>query len=440
MGQIAFLLIGSESIRQRWFVMAGLGALLAAAGVFLVLDAQDGETLLPNGVLGFVFLLEGLFAILTALAGQVGVSRAISALKAGGLIIIGGLIIQYPDTNTYIVTILFSAAFAVDGATRIGTASIVRFRNWRLVVAWGIFELMLALVIAADWPIPRAKNIHFCVGLLLLFSGWVLIRMSLMIRSLEPEAAILTLPMFGKRAWYDHAPVLLGDDPNPKSSEAMVVRVWTPVGSADVANRRVVMDRYIAALDRNGTISTGHAALDLPPDVYISHYPAQEIEQSAGAFMNALRATADNDIPGRFQPSYEVERASWCDADAEVAFRNFNARRLRAFWIGYRQENTYNLTNRNCSVAVASALDAALEGTLASPYPWLRLLRLMCNPDLWVAAAIRAHAEAMTWTPGLVLDYARALHRLVEPTRITWFERLKGALALLLPKSKAPAA
>ncbi|OYZ93614.1 MAG: hypothetical protein B7Y01_01225, partial [Xanthobacter sp. 17-67-6] len=143
MGQIAFLLIGSESVRQRWFVMAGLGALLAAAGGFLILDAQDGQTLLPNGVLGFVFLLEGLFAILTALAGQVGVSRTISTLKAAGLIVIGCLIIRYPDANTYIVTILFSAAFAVDGATRIGTASIVRFRNWRLVVAWGIFELLL---------------------------------------------------------------------------------------------------------------------------------------------------------------------------------------------------------------------------------------------------------------------------------------------------------
>ena len=26
----------------------------------------------------------------------------------------------------------------------------------------------------------------------------------------------------------------------------------------------------------------------------------------------------------------------------------------------------------------------------------------------------------MTWTPGLVLDYARALHRVVEPPPVPW--------------------
>ncbi|MFG1462232.1 protease [Xanthobacter sp. DSM 24535] len=439
MGQIAFLLIGSESMRQRWFVMAGVGALLMACGLFLMVDAMDGVTLLSNGLLGFVFLLEGVFAIFATLTGRSGVSRIISALKAAVLIGLAYLIIQFPDANIYIVTVLFSAAFVFDGATRIATASIVRFRGWRVVIAWGAFEILLAALIAADWPIPRTKNIPFCVSLLLTFSGWVLIRMSLMLKTLEPEAAILTLPMFGARAWYDHAPILLGDDPDPKSTEPMTVHVWTPTGSADVSGRRVLLDRYIAAVDRQGMISTGHSALELPPNLYISHYPGHEIEQGAGAFMTSLRATADNDLPGRFQPSYAEERAAWCDADAHVSFRNFNARRLRAFWIGYRQENTYNLTNRNCSVAVASALDAALEGTLASRYPWLRLLQLLCDPDLWVAAAIRAHAEAMTWTPGLVLDYARALHRLVEPTELPWIERLKGALAFLLPKSKAAA-
>jgi hypothetical protein len=30
----------------------------------------------------------------------------------------------------------------------------------------------------------------------------------------------------------------------------------------------------------------------------------------------------------------------------------------------------------------------------------------------------------MTWTPGLVLDYARALHALVEPQPSSWRRRL----------------
>lgn len=166
--------------------------------------------------------------------------------------------------------------------------------------------------------------------------------------------------MFGARKWYDNAPVLVDDDeagpPAPRiaNTEKLTIYVWTPVGSADVRGRRMLVDRYLAAVDAHGTISTGHAALELKPDVYISHYPAEEIERDTADFARILRATADNDVKGRFQPSYAYERANWCDADQKVEFTNYDARRLRAYWAGYRQADTYNLTNRNCSSAVVA--------------------------------------------------------------------------------------
>ncbi|MGB9330458.1 MAG: hypothetical protein WCB10_06795 [Steroidobacteraceae bacterium] len=42
-------------------------------------------------------------------------------------------------------------------------------------------------------------------------------------------------------------------------------------------------------------------------------------------------------------------------------------------------------------------------------------LRSLCNPELWVASQLRKYAEAMAWTPGLVLDYARALRVAINP-------------------------
>ena len=74
------------------------------------------------------------------------------------------------------------------------------------------------------------------------------------------------------------------------------------------------------------------------------------------------------------------------------------------------------------------ALEAALEGTLGTRAAWGRFWRLLVNPDLWFAALLRARAESMTWTPGLVLDYARALRELVEPQRSPWRRRLQVAL------------
>jgi hypothetical protein len=79
-------------------------------------------------------------------------------------------------------------------------------------------------------------------------------------------------------------------------------------------------------------------------------------------------------------------------------------------------------------VTVALALEAALEGTLGIRATWGRFWRLLINPDLWVAALLRARAESMTWTPGLVLDYARALHAIVEPEPSPWLRRLRLTL------------
>jgi hypothetical protein len=205
-----------------------------------------------------------------------------------------------------------------------------------------------------------------------------------------------------------------------------VVHIWTPVGSAENPERRLLIDRYVAAVDGKGMISTGHSSLELLPDIYISHYPLLEIDHSPEDFVHSLRATAENDVPGKFQPSYALESADWCPADAQVEFHTYDANRLRAHWEAYRRDNTYNLTNRNCSVTVAVALEAALEGMLDDGTAWRHFFLLVANPDLWIAALLRARAESMTWTPGLVLDYARALHSIVEPQKSPWGERLQS--------------
>jgi hypothetical protein len=68
-----------------------------------------------------------------------------------------------------------------------------------------------------------------------------------------------------------------------------------------------------------------------------------------------------------------------------------------------------------------------LEGTLDDGTAWRRFFLLIGNPDLWIAALLRARAESMTWTPGLVLDYARSLQAVVQPQRSPWLRRLQAS-------------
>jgi hypothetical protein len=45
-----------------------------------------------------------------------------------------------------------------------------------------------------------------------------------------------------------------------------------------------------------------------------------------------------------------------------------------------------------------------------------------------VAAQIRKHAATMAWTPGLTLDYARALSMLVDPRPYGWVKMARMAM------------
>ncbi|MFG1381711.1 protease [Xanthobacter sp. V3C-4] len=440
MVQLAFILVGARALRDRWWVLLALALTFIGVACLILLDAMDGTMSVATQVFGGVFVLEGLLSLLAVFALRGAQSRALCLARAGALVFVGVFILDYPDRNGMALSLLFGAAFLIDGVARIATALVVRFRLWRATVAVGVVEIMLAAIIASHWPLSHEIKVPLCIALLLLMSGWILMRASLMLRAHLAEVAILALPLFGGRNWYDNAPVIVDENgPLPPSDGPMTVHVWTPVGSADVPGHRPLIDRYIAAVDRTGAISTGHTALELKPDLYISHYPADEIEHPPEEFARILRATAENDVKGRFQPSYAYEAASWCEADARVEFTRFDARRLRAFWAGYRQDDTYNLTNRNCSVVVAAALDSALEGVLASRMPWLRVATLLANPDVWAGAYIRSRAEAMSWTPGLVLDYASTLKRIIEPAPPPFAARLRDFVKRFSRPHPAPA-
>jgi hypothetical protein len=105
---------------------------------------------------------------------------------------------------------------------------------------------------------------------------------------------------------------------------------------------------------------------------------------------------------------------------------------LRVFWERYKTDTTYNLTNRNCSSSVSRALEAAVEGSVGyfqgRDRGWAPFVRILVTPELWIAAQIRKRAHTMAWTPGLTLDYARALSMLVDPRPFGWLKMARLAL------------
>jgi hypothetical protein len=428
MVRLGLLLLGSDFIRRRWPLLAIGGACWALLGGAIFIDALDGVTYFPVHVFGYVLLIEAVLTLVlpSALPGTPSVLR-----KARGAVflVLGLLMVDAHHAASVILAMAFGVGFLVDGGFRIAAAVVVRFTGWRLSLVTGALEIAFAGFMFEPYPTFYAGTVPYCIGMGIFLSGCGLLRQALRLKRLPEHAALSLLLAHGLPPDQRELPSPVVAPPVPSGD--LVVHVWTPAGSANDVVPHPLMDRYIAAVDAKGVISTGHAALECAPHIYVSHYPAVEIDRDSGDFVRMLRATRDNDVPGKFQPDYATEAGGWCQSTAQVRFTHFDGDRLSAFWAEYRRDTTYNLTNRNCSSTVVHCLEAALEGSLNRGRGLHDFARAMLNPELWVAAQLRKRAEAMAWTPGLALDYARALRAAITPTPLGWYTMAAAAARLL---------
>ncbi len=424
---IILLLLGAEMIRRHWRILGLVGLVWFLLGLGLFIDGLDGSIWVRPHYLGLLMLAEGCFTTIAGL-GSSGAPQRVRFAYGIMMLGLGILVIDAPWHNDLVIALIAGCGLLADSVWRFASAWVVRFAGWRTAIAYAGFEFALAVFALEPWPTWYKGEVGVLTGALLVVSGLNLVRIAAMLRLLPSNVPIGAILSPGHDSLLLR-PIVPGTAGEP-SGEAeampagMTVHVWAPDGSVRAPVYRTV-SRYIAATDRAGTISTGHAALELGPDVYISHYPAVEIDRSQIDFRRQLRGTRDNDVPGVFQPSYALESAAWCEASFHVTFRIFDAERLRAFWTAYRADMTYNLTTRNCSSVVAQAIEISVEGLLDRRRKALPpVLTLLFSPELWMAGLIRQRAQTMAWTPGLVLDYARALNAVLSPPPLSWSTRV----------------
>ncbi|BET12807.1 DUF308 domain-containing protein [Pandoraea sputorum] len=437
MVRLILLLLGVNYLRRRARALIWIGAIFFAFGTALIVDALDGVVHFPLKVFAWLLLLEGLATLAIATIG-VGGQRLVRGLKGGTFTVAALLVLLFDQHNgNFWLSMLFGTLFLADGLLQCVAAYVVRYPRWAWAIAGGALEIVVAIFFYQPYPTHYKGTLPYAIGLGLVFTGWNVLVLAMRARRMRGDfrvEQILGSPEDKRRLWSERPRAPRWDGPPTDSEPALTVHVWTPSGSSKApARRHPVIDRYIAAVDKNGVISTGHAALESHEGVYVSLYPAKEIDRSPDQFGQLLRATRENDVPGTFQPNYATESKAWCPSTVKVRIRNYSPQQLSAFWQTYQQNTTYNLTHRNCSSSVAKALEAAIEGRVGQLHDggdagWWTFVRLWLTPELWVAAQLRKRAKTMAWTPGLVLDYARAVSMLVDPRPFGWITMTSLAL------------
>jgi len=393
MAPLWLLLVGRAAVRRHWHLILATGLVWSLLGLTVMIDSLDGALHVPERWFGLILLAEGAGSLAVG-ASALGAARRLRLLKGGLLTIMAVLILVATRHSTFLLAMIFGIAFTVDGVIRITVAGLLKFSGWRISVALGALSVAFGLFHLQPWPTWYAGTVGYCIGMFLILTGANLALVGLRTRRLQAAPGLEA----------------------PAGSDSLTVHVWTPTGQATTPARQRLIRRYVASVDKAGRYSTGHAALEQGGDLYISHYPAVEIDRSPDNLRSSLRAGHENDVPGRFLPSHAYEAADWCEATVAVTLNGIDAARLRDFWAAYRQDTTYNFISRNCSTTVARALDVAVEGAFSrGGHPWRTLALALTTPEFWAAAFLRGGARSMTWTPGLVLDYTRALSALVDP-------------------------
>ncbi|SAL21211.1 membrane protein [Caballeronia terrestris] len=430
MVRLMMILLGVDYLRTRWRGLMAVGFLSIGLGAVIFSDALDGALFFPIMPFALLLLLEGLATLAVAWTGMGG-QRTLRYVKGITFCLSAGLVLVGGEHGNFVLSLIFGTLFLADGTLQIISAKVVRYRTWRLAIAGGALEIAIAIFFYQPYPDHYAGTVAYCVAFGLFFGGWNMILLALRVRRMAANPAVDGIS--SSAASSDAPTPTEWDGPPGPHEPALTVHVWTPVGTSKMEPRRqLIVDRYIAAVDKHGAISTGHAALESAEGIYISLYPAVEIERSPEEFSRILRATRDNDVPGIFQPDYATESKAWCPSTRQVRIRNYDPQRLERFWRNYQRDTTYNLTYRNCSSTVARALEAAIEGASARVWGkgggWKPFLRILTTPELWVAAQVRKRAATMAWTPGLTLDYARALSMLADPRPSGWVKMARMAL------------
>lgn len=414
MFRLALIFFGGDSLVRRWKFFVIVGLLAAVFGLVLLYDLHDGVADIASKVLGGVLLLQGIFETVAGTA-HTHMRRRLQMLRGVAMLVVACLVLDFPWNNSIAAGALFACAFIFNGLLRIGSSWLIRYPAWRQSALLGCGYLVMAVLLLTSWPLPDALNVSFSFALALLTTGWVLVRGGLKLRRLPPGSALASIELYHNQRYVNLE--FRPDQTAWGASQAgpLIVHVWTAVASTQDRIKLPIIERYIVALSRKGNASSGHAALQCGPTLYISHHPQDRLRINAQNVLQQARATVENNRPGRWGTSYTEEEAAGQPSTVKIRFRVYSPFYLQAFWDGYRQDNTYNFTRRNCSSVVVQAVDAALEGVFADKPFWRTLLRLMFHPDMWLAGSVRVRAESLAWSPGLTLDYIRAVRRITDP-------------------------
>jgi uncharacterized membrane protein HdeD (DUF308 family) len=176
-------------IAEKWGWFLALGIVLILVG-FAAIVFPFVSTIAAKIVLGWLFLIGGVFLVIHAFSAQAWQGVVWSLLVGILYLIAGGYLAFFPLTGLLTLALLLIVLFAAEGIFEVIMAFRVRPHDgWGFMLLSGIAALAVAFLIAMDLPSSATWALGLLVGINLLFSGWSYVFLALSGRRAQATGA-----------------------------------------------------------------------------------------------------------------------------------------------------------------------------------------------------------------------------------------------------------
>lgn len=170
-----------RSVRSHSGLFLAEGIVLAILGVIAII-VPFVAGLATTLFLGWLLVIAGVVGLIATLGTRAAPGFVWSLVSALVALIVGGLLIWNPVQGLFTLTALMTAYFIVDGISIISLA-IAHRRDmsvrWQLMLANGVFDLLLAVIVIAGMPGTFLWALGLLLGIDLIFGGIALIALAI---------------------------------------------------------------------------------------------------------------------------------------------------------------------------------------------------------------------------------------------------------------------
>lgn len=182
-----------RSVRDHWVLYLIEGIVLVVLGVLAILIPPIASVAVTI-LFGWLLLISGGVGLVTTFMARQAPGFWWSLVSAVLGIVAGVILLIWPISGTYSLTLLLIAFFLIEGIASIMYAiehSRQLSGRWGWMLASGIIDVILAIIVFVGLPWSAFWALGLLLGINLVFGGFALIGMALHARSAAAPPAAL---------------------------------------------------------------------------------------------------------------------------------------------------------------------------------------------------------------------------------------------------------